>query len=107
LNPSFLVSFAHHQTSGGHSVKAPNLKLTLASGILALAVGGTAQTVAAAGPPGETSGPAAGTKTTPGAAVHKQASNPNDGTSAGAPGASGKQGSESGDKPAKGRSTAH
>ena len=47
---------------------------------------------------GDTSGPAAGTVTTPSAAVQKQAANP-DGTAAGAPGVSGKSGGESGPQP--------
>ena len=47
---------------------------------------------------GNTSGPAAGTVTTPSAAVQKQASNPS-GTAAGAPGVAAKPGSESGPQP--------
>ena len=68
------------------------LAMTLCSAPLAFAATGPAQ--------GDTSGPAAGTQTTPSAAVQKQVSNPNGSTNAGAPGATGKAGAESGDKPA-------
>jgi hypothetical protein len=47
---------------------------------------------------GNTSGPAAGTPTTPNAAVQKQASTPG-GTAAGAPGVEAKPGTEAGAKP--------
>lgn len=48
---------------------------------------------------GESSGPAAGTTTTPGTAAQKQNSARTDSSVAGAPGVSGKQGAESGAKP--------
>ena len=47
---------------------------------------------------GDTSGPAAGKTTTPGAAAQKQASTQS-GSAAGAPGVEGKQGTESGSAP--------
>jgi hypothetical protein len=56
----------------------------------------------AAGPAqGDTSGPAAGTRVTPSTATQKQVSSPDRSTAAGAPGATGKQGAESGEKPTK------
>jgi hypothetical protein len=60
--------------------------------------------------PGETSGPAAGTKTIPGAAAQKNDSTQNGSSAAGAPGVAGKQGAESGAKPSASdgrQSTAH
>jgi hypothetical protein len=53
----------------------------------------------AAGPTqGDTSGPAAGTNVAPSAATQKQVSTPERSTAAGAPGAAGKQGAESGEQ---------
>lgn len=49
--------------------------------------------------PGETSGPAAGTRTAPGAAVQKQPSNSTHDAAAGGPGVEAKPGVEAGSKP--------
>jgi hypothetical protein len=75
-------------------------KLTISSGVLALALGWAPFAIAAEPAQGETSGPAAGTQTKPSTAVQKQVSEPKGSTSAGAPGATGKPGAESGDKEA-------
>jgi hypothetical protein len=81
-------------------MKTSCFKWAIPSGVLALALG-CASLAIAAGPPaqGDTSGPAAGTPTTPSTAVQKQASPQNGGAGAGAPGVAGKPGAESGDKP--------
>ncbi len=47
---------------------------------------------------GDTSGPAAGTDVTPSAATQKQVSSPDRSTAAGVPGATSRQGAESGEK---------
>ena len=49
--------------------------------------------------PGDTSGPAAGTRTTPGAAAQKQPSSSTHDATAGAPGVEAKPGVEGGSKP--------
>jgi hypothetical protein len=65
-----------------------------------LLLGVPVSAVAATGPAqGDTSGPAAGTATTPSTAVQKQGPNATSGTAAGAPGVEGKQGTESGAQP--------
>ncbi len=80
-------------------MKASYRSLAIPSGFLALALG-CAPFANAAGPAqGETSGPAAGTHTTPSTSVQKQGSDQNGSTSAGRPGTTGKQGAESGEKP--------
>ena len=77
------------------------------SGVLALALGYAPLAIAAGPAQGDTSGPAAGTQTTPSTAVQKQVSSPNGSTSAGAPGAAGKPGAESGDKPTGSTASSH
>nr|WP_294507387.1 hypothetical protein [uncultured Rhodopila sp.] len=71
------------------------MRFGLAAAVLSLAVYCAPVAIAAQG---ETSGPAAGKTTTPGAAAQKEASKQS-GSAAGAPGVEGKQGAESGSAP--------
>jgi hypothetical protein len=81
-------------------MRATLFRFGLSAGMLSLALGCAPMALAANGPAqGDTSGPAAGTNTTPSTAVQKQTASPNAGTAAGAPGVSGKQGSQSGTQP--------
>ena len=71
-----------------------------AAGLSVLLLGAPVSAVAATGPAqGDTSGPAAGTATTPSTAVQKHEPNATRGTAAGAPGVEGKEGTESGAQP--------
>lgn len=80
-------------------MKASPLSLASAACFLSLGLVLAPVAMAETGPAqGQTSGPAAGTQTTPNTAVQKQASNPG-GTAVGAPGTEGKRGVESGGQP--------
>ena len=73
------------------SLSAAALAIAVFCAPIAMAATGSAQ--------GDTSGPAAGTNVKPGTAMQKHASNATRSTAAGAPGMSGKQGTEAGAKP--------
>lgn len=78
------------------------LTLRIVPGVLSLALCFAPAAFAANGAAaGTTSGPAAGKQTMPNTAVEKDSSNMNGSDAAGAPGAKGKSGTESGHAPSK------
>src|ERR1700712_5768722 len=82
---------------GGRSMKSPYSKAALSVTALSIVLLSASASMAAPEPAqGDTSGPAAGTRTTPSTAVQKNSAT---GTTAGAPGVEGKPGAESGAQP--------
>ena len=80
-------------------MRAIAVSARLSAGILSMLLFFAPIAMAAGPAQGDTSGPAAGTDVTPSTATQK--SSPDRSTAAGAPGATGKQGAEFGEKPDK------